>query len=77
MIITKTICDFCGAENPEYKNCLLPVITNCDWTEGRADKAHIEFTRYDICKKCLLSATNIIAGFQGSEATIVGQDGNR
>lgn len=71
MIIPEQIlCDFCRKVDPEYKQLKLPVITNCDWTEGRSEKEHIDFILCDICKDCLMKVTNIKAGFQGKNLTI-------
>lgn len=63
-------CDFCGKENPEYKNKELPVITNLNWEDGIIEGEHIMFCKYDICEKCLLKITNIHAGFRGIKSYI-------
>lgn len=70
MKISYTKCDVCGEKNPKYENIKLPVITYCDWTEGRPQRARIEFICMDICEKCLMKATHIEAGFQGHNLTI-------
>ena len=60
------LCDFCGKKLEKSRPISLPVITDCDWTEGRWEAPHVEFENYDICKECLMKSTNIFADFQGS-----------
>lgn len=71
IVPAKRICDFCGCDNPKHCDIKLPVVTRCEWAEGRPTERHIEIERYDICEKCLLKATNIRCGFQGSNPLIV------
>lgn len=70
IIPAKCVCDFCGAENPKFKGVHLPVITCCEWTEGRGTQPRIDWEKYDICEECMLLATNIHADFQGSNPCI-------
>lgn len=76
LIPAKHVCDFCGAEDPRFKGVFVPVISDCEWTEGRATEPSVEFAKYDICERCLLLATNIRAGFQGSNPRIVKESKN-
>lgn len=65
------LCDFCGKQLKESKPVRLPVITNCDWTEGKIEPPHIEFCKYDICEECLMKSTNIFADFQGTSPKFI------
>lgn len=64
-------CDFCGKDNPEHKGILIPVITDCEWTEGRGCKPRVAGERFDICNECYLLTTNVHCGFRGAEPRII------
>lgn len=64
-------CDFCGKDNPEYIGILIPVITDCEWTEGLPCKPRVTGVRFDICDECCLLTTNVHCGFRGTEPRIV------
>lgn len=70
LIPEKHICDFCGTDKYVRIKIKLPVRTNCDWTEGKICSEHLEFETFDICKECLMQATNIHCDFQGSNPRI-------
>lgn len=72
IIPEKRVCDFCGRNDPMFCDIKLPVVTNCEWTEGRSTKRHIELEKYDICEECLIKATNILCDFRGQNSRIVG-----
>lgn len=61
------LCDLCGKEiDKSQTDRTLFVTTNCDWTEGRPCKEHIERVEIDICDECLIKSLRIQADFQGS-----------
>lgn len=64
IIPEKCVCDFCHKENPEHKNLLTPIITDCEWTEGRSQEPHVVLEKCDICNDCLLKLTNAKCGFR-------------
>lgn len=64
-------CDFCGKDNPEHRGIPIPVITDCEWTEGRVCQPYINSVRFDICDECFLLTTNVHCGFRGEDAKIV------
>lgn len=70
----RVFCDFCGKELKEINPILLPVITDCEWTEGRWETPHVTFHKYDICEGCLMKATNIFADFQGNNPRFIQKD---
>lgn len=63
----KYCCDICGKElaTREIKRKIY-VSTDCDWTEGRVAKPHLELMIADICDECMLKGTNFVADFQES-----------
>ena len=68
-------CDFCKKEIKDYSSGKhthsIPVLTNCEWTEGRSSKERIAFNHYDICKECMMKITNVKAGFQGRDPKFI------
>jgi len=75
MRISKTICDLCKKndinEDGGFIGINIPVLTECDWTEGRSVGSHIEFCKFDICDDCMMKITRVKCGFQGSEPEII------
>ena len=66
----RCLCDICK-EEAIYKNFLVPVLADCDWTEGRPSVLSIEFMKIDICGKCMLRITKLKADFKGSNLRII------
>ena len=65
-------CDVCRKtmDKGQLRFLLLPVKTQCNWTDGMPEAEHIEFVNVDVCEKCLEMATNLRADFQGSNLRI-------
>lgn len=63
----KFYCDICKCELGEldYKQKKVPVITNCEWTEGRSCKPYVENVTIDICHKCYAKSVGIECDFRG------------
>lgn len=72
--ITQYICDICKKEvSPDELRQLenFPVLTGCDWTEGRVTPTkQVEFLNIEVCPDCLKKVTNITAGFRGQNLRI-------
>lgn len=69
-------CDFCGkqiSESEDYVQVTIPVITNCDWTEGYPCNPRLETDKYDLCESCLLKTTNVKAKFQGQSPKFINE----
>lgn len=61
-------CDMCGKEiTPTigFTNQKMPVVTNCEWTEGHSELPHVDTVQMDLCKECYINAFNIECGFRG------------
>ena len=68
----KYYCDFCGAENPKYKNKEMLVLTSVDWSDGYPlVGSTIESCQYDICESCFIKTIRIKAGFRGANPSII------
>lgn len=67
----KVYCDFCGKENPEHRNKLIPVLTDCSWEDGMPCRPRIDVDSYDICSECLLKITNVKAGYRGTNPKFI------
>lgn len=68
----KYYCDLCGnqlmSKNP--KTYELLVWTNCDWTEGRLTKDHLQKISVELCMDCLKKAIPLKCGFRGQDLRI-------
>lgn len=61
-------CDMCRKEITPvsgFTDQIIPVITNCEWTEGYPEPPHVTSLKMDLCKKCYIKAFNIECGFRG------------
>lgn len=64
-------CDVCGAELPLDKKAIpMPLITDCEWTEGRSQKPYVVIENLDLCDSCLFESTNLRAGYRRSNLRI-------
>lgn len=64
-------CDVCGTELPiDKKPIPMPLVTDCEWTEGRAEQEHVVFEKLDLCDECVFKATNLRAGYRCSNLRI-------
>lgn len=69
IIPSKKVCDLCGADcNMTIK---LPMLTDCNWTDGYPEAEHIELEQIDICETCLKKVTKIRCDFQGNNKRII------
>lgn len=61
-------CDMCRKEITPvsgFTDQIIPVITNCEWTEGYPEPPHVTSLKMDLCSECYIKAFNIECGFQG------------
>lgn len=72
--ITQYICDICKKEViPDKLKQLehFPVLTGCDWIEGKPTKSEeVEFLNIEVCPECLKKVTNVYASFRGQNLRI-------
>ena len=64
----KYFCDMCGTEitpTSGFINQIMPVVTDCEWTEGHIESPRVDTVKMDLCKGCYIHAFNIECGFQG------------
>ena len=64
----KYFCDMCGMEitsTSGFINQRIPVVTECEWTEGYPEPPHVDTLQMDLCKDCYLNAFNIHCEYRG------------
>ena len=71
MEVKKVYCDFCKAENPEFRNKIIPVLTDCSWEDGYSCNPRIDYKTFDLCSKCMLKVTNIKCGYRGTDSKFI------
>ena len=70
-------CDMCGKEITVmngFINQIMPVVTDCEWTEGRPEKLHVDSLKMDLCKECYIRAFNIKCSYRGQNKRWITED---
>ena len=73
-------CDMCGKEimaTSGFIDQIIPVVTDCEWTEGHPEKLHVDSLKMDLCKECYIKAFNIKCSYRGQNKRWITEDNNK
>lgn len=79
-------CDVCGAEIKNFTvpklasgkiGLSVPVVTHCEWTEGRSIEPTITTLEVDICNGCHMKTIGLECGYRGENLKLRFEEGGK